>query len=270
MPGASRQAPSPRRRRRPRRRRHAPPALPPVPRRPTRSRRPMHLPSDRPPRPMHGPTRQRRWPSPARGRPLADAVHARRAGQDQTQYTRGPEIAEMPHEEIRGKTLQDNALANGQDGRLRFITDNCMPCRIRHRKWGGSPKNFVVVPHRKSPPLVDWAISPATPATPATGGCRPARGSSATPATPAEPKKRAARRTKRRPSGASPGRAPAPRQRRFAIANVPDAAKAAEKACKRRSRSQARPATAHAAPVVAPDGPGPPLARGPRSSVAAA
>ena len=32
-------------------------------------------------------------------------------------------------------------------------------CRIRHQKQGGSPKNFVVAPHRKSPPLVDWAIS---------------------------------------------------------------------------------------------------------------
>ena len=66
---------------------------------------------------------------------MADAVHARRAGQDRARHTRGSEIQETPHEEIREKVRQANALANRQDGRLRFITGNCIPaCWIRHRK----------------------------------------------------------------------------------------------------------------------------------------
>ena len=48
-----------------------------------------------------------------------------------------------------------------------------------------------------------------------------------------------------------------PRLRRFAVADVPEAADAAEKACKSLQGVQARPTTARVALAVAPDGPGP-------------
>ena len=83
--------------------------------------------------------------------------------------------------------------------------------------------------------------------------------SRATPAK-AAPAKRGTNR--RRTGGAAGGGAPAPRQRSLAIANVPEAAAAADKACKRRPRAQPHPSTAHAAPSAAPSGPGPPPSGG--------
>ena len=81
----------------------------------------------------------------------------------------------------------------------------------------------------------------------------------------------AKRRTeRRRTGGAGMGGAPAPRQRSLAIANVPEAAAAADKACKRRPLAQPHPSTAHAAPSAAPSGPGPPPSGGQRALAAAA
>ena len=53
-----------------------------------------------------------------------------------------------------------------------------------------------------------------------------------------------------------------PLLRRFAVADVPEAADAAEKACWSLQGAQARPTTARTAPAVAPGGQGPPPARG--------
>lgn len=64
--------------------------------------------------------------------------------------------------------------------------------------------------------------------------------------------------------------APKPRQRRFAIAAVPDAAAAAEKACRSGAGAQGHPVAAHAASVAAPSGPGPPPSGGPQNPIAAA
>ena len=69
----------------------------------------------------------------------------------------------------------------------------------------------------------------------------------------------------------APKSAPKPRRRHLAMAAVPDAAAAAaEKAGRSKACAQGHPTTARAAPVVAPDGPGPPPARGPQDPIAAA
>lgn len=61
-----------------------------------------------------------------------------------------------------------------------------------------------------------------------------------------------------------------PRLRRFVVADVPEAADAAEKAYRNLQGAQARPTTARIASAVAPDGPGPPPAGGRRNPVAVA